>query len=239
MSLVSDAKQSNLISSDAIKKYKIKIFGLGSIGSILTKQLVLTGFTDITGYDFDTVDADNIGSQEFKAKHIGSLKTDALKAMIKEDYDVDISVINGKLDEKSLILPEDNTIYFCAFDSIPARKLLWDKLSKFPIIWGETRIGRTAQRYYFVDLRKTDDESIKWKEEYSAALSPDQPMTTLKCGEKGCYASNAELVSKVVRQIVNIAENKDLTTLFVGEWGEHDGIYRKPVQEVVKEIIYD
>ncbi len=229
MTGITTAKQANLISDEKVRGWKVKVYGLGSIGSILVKQLALVGFKDITGYDFDTVDDDNIGSQEFRVGHVGLKKTEAIQKLMKEDYGFDMRVVEGKIDANTPVMPEDKTIYFCAFDSLEARKILWDKLKTFPVIWGESRIGMTSQRYYFVDLKNRNEE---WIAEYDASLDPSGPRTELKCGEKGCYPSNAELVGKLVRQFVNIAEEKDVTTLYVGDWGTFNGINRTPEREV-------
>jgi len=233
---ITDVKQANIIDSEKISKWKVKVFGIGSIGSNLIKQLALTGFSDIVGYDFDTVDSDNIGSQEFDIRHIGMKKTEAIQKIMKESFNYDVAVVDGELTEKSEILPEENTIYFCGFDSLTARKLLWDKLKNFPVIWGESRIGRTAQRFYFVDLKNRNEE---WIKQYEESLDPSGPMTTLKCGEKGCFSSNSELVAKIVRQMVNIAEGKNVATMFVGEWGCPPSIFVAPKDEFPKEIKYD
>ena len=163
-------------------------------------------------------------------------KTEALQAMLKEDYDFDISVVEGKIDENTELMPEDNTIYFCSFDSLEARKMLWDKLKTFPIVWGESRIGRTSQRFYFADLRTRDE---KWIKEYEATLSPDGPRTELKCGEKGTYPSNAELCGKICRQLINVAEEKPLATMFIGDWGCPADVFVAPVEEVPSEITYE
>lgn len=236
MSGITDVKQANIINSKKLSKWKVKVFGIGSIGSNLIKQLALTGFKDIVGYDFDTVDDENIGSQEFDISHIGMKKTVAIQKLMKDRYNYDVAVVEGELTEKTDVLPEANTIYFCGFDSLKARKLLWDKLKNFPVIWGESRIGRTAQRFYFVDLKNRDE---KWIKQYEESLDPKGPMTELKCGEKGCYSSNSELVAKIVRQIVNIAEGKDVATMMISDWGYPPSIYVAPVQVVPKEVKYD
>ena len=235
MSGITTVKQDNFINSDKVSKLKVKIFGLGSIGSIMAKQLALVGVKDITGYDFDIVEAENIGSQLFDQRHIGMKKTEAIQKILKENYDYDITVIDGKVDKKTIILPEENTIYFCAFDSLEARQMVWDKVKDFPIIWGESRIGRSAQRYYFVDLRNPEKE---WVEEYTKSLDPEGPRTELKCGEKGCYPSNAELVGKIIKQFINVAEGKPLVKQYIGDWGMPPAIFIAPKEIVPKEIKY-
>jgi len=229
-------KQKGFIDNEKVSKWKLKIFGVGAIGATLTVQAARVGFKDISVYDFDKVEEENIGSQEFKVPHIGMKKTEAIQKMMSDDYNMDITAIDGKVTKKTEIFPEDNTIYFCGFDSLEARKMLWDKIKGFPIVWGESRIGRDEQRYYFVDLREKND---KWVTEYEKTMASDAPRTELKCGEKGTYPSNAELVGKLVRQLVNIAEGKPITTLYAGKWGRDNAIYREPKEELAGEIKYD
>lgn len=238
-SIITDVKQSELIDSTKIKKLKSKIFGIGSIGSILIHQLAMVGVEDIVGYDFDTVDEENIGSQLFNKNQLGMKKTEAIQKIMKDGYDFDVSVVDGKIDEKTEILPEENTIYFCAFDSLEARNLVWDKVKNFPIMWGESRIGREDQRFYFVDLRDKSEKNLKWVKDYGATLDPKGPRVDLKCGEKGTYPSNSELVGRIVKQIVNLAEGKQFATQYVGSWGMPPSIFIMPTQEVPKEIVYD
>jgi len=236
MSHITDEKQAKIIDSEKVNQWKVKVFGIGSIGSNMIKQLALVGFKDIIGYDFDTVDNDNIGSQEFRAKHIGMKKTEAIQSLMKEDYEYDVAVVDEKITKDTEILPEEKTIYFCGFDSLEARKLLWDKLKTFPIVWGESRIGRTSQRFYFVDLRNRNED---WIKKYEDSLDPKGPRTELKCGEKGCYPSNAELVGKITRQMVNIAEGKVFATQYIGDWGYCPSVFVMPEEEVPTHLTYD
>jgi len=233
MSSITTVKQEAFIDTEKVKDWKVKIFGIGSIGGELTKQLALVGFQDITVYDFDTVDLDNIGSQVYTKEHVGMKKTKALHKLMKDWYDFPITAVDGEITEESEIYPEEKTVYFCGFDSLEARKLLWDKLKNFPIIWAESRIGRGAQRFYFLDLRTRNEKQI---EEYEKGLDPNGPRTELKCGEKGCFPSNAELVGKLVRQFVNIAEGEPITQMMVSEWGYPPSIFIAPKREMPDEM---
>jgi len=239
MSKITTEKQDNFIDSEKVSKIKVKIYGLGSIGSILAQQLALTGFTDITGYDMDTVDSDNVGSQLYTKNEVGIKKTEALKKLLKDWYDYDIETIEGEITKDTQILPEENTIYFCAFDSLEARQIVWEKLKDMPVIWGESRIGRSAQRFYFVDLKDDSEPNKEWIKNYEESLNPNGPRIELKCGDKGCFSSNAELVSKIVKQMVNIAENKPLATMMIGDWGTPPPIFIAPTEEVPGKVEYD
>ncbi len=74
MGEISFDKQSLLIDADSLTKLKLKMFGVGSMGSIIVKMAALTGITDISVYDYDTVDPDNIGSRG-NEKDRGNTKT--------------------------------------------------------------------------------------------------------------------------------------------------------------------
>ncbi len=163
-------------------------------------------------------------------------KTEAIQKLMKERFNFDLTAHDGKITDETEIYPEDNTIYFCGFDSLEARKTLWDKLKNFPIIWGESRIGFTSQRFYFVNLKNRDEA---WIKAYEESLDPSGPRTELKCGEKGCYASNAELESKIMRQLTNIGEGKNQSTQFIGDWGMPASIFIAPTDEMPGEIKYD
>jgi len=145
-------------------------------------------------------------------------------------------VIDEKITEETEILPEENTIYFCGFDSLEARKILWDKLKNFPVMWSESRIGRTSQRFYIIDLKNRDED---WITNYEKTLDLNGPRTELQCGDKGCFPSNAELVSKIIRQFVNIAEKKPFATHMISDWGTPPAIFIAPTEDVPEEINWD
>ena len=81
---ITTVKQDAFINAEALENWSIKIFGLGSIGGELVKQSALVGFKDITGYDFDVVEGDNIGSQVYTKNEIGMKKTEAIKKIMNE-----------------------------------------------------------------------------------------------------------------------------------------------------------
>jgi len=212
------SKQALLINETQLRQWTVHIFGLGSIGSHLGRALAKSGFVNIVGYDFDIVEEDNIPAQAYSLKHIDMKKTEAFKQILEEECGVTPVVVDGKIDEGTNINIEQNAIYFCAFDSIPARKLVWDKVKGYNVPYGESRIGRFDYRYYFV-TEKTGD---KWKEEYEGLLDLSQPISDLMCGEKCSFGPNTDLVSRILRQILNILEGKELTYLFISNWQTPD-----------------
>ena len=71
---------------------RLHIIGCGSVGSTLAELLVRFGLTNLTLYDFDTVEPHNLANQMFAQKHIGMPKVDALTMMLAE---INPEVVDG------------------------------------------------------------------------------------------------------------------------------------------------
>ena len=63
---------------------RIHIIGCGAIGSTVAENLVRFGITNISLYDFDTVEPHNIANQMFRQTDIGKLKTEAVAEYLCE-----------------------------------------------------------------------------------------------------------------------------------------------------------
>ena len=63
---------------------RLHIIGCGAVGSTVAENLVRLGLTNITLYDFDTVEAHNIANQMFRHIDIGKPKTQALAEYLIE-----------------------------------------------------------------------------------------------------------------------------------------------------------
>lgn len=61
---------------------RIHILGCGATGSTVAENLVRFGLTNLTLYDFDTVEPHNIANQMFRAIDIGKPKVEALASML-------------------------------------------------------------------------------------------------------------------------------------------------------------
>ena len=77
---------------------RIHIIGCGAVGSTVAENLVRFGLTNITLYDFDTVEAHNIANQMFRTIDIGKPKTQALAEILTE--------INPAMEPKMPIVAE-------------------------------------------------------------------------------------------------------------------------------------
>lgn len=77
---------------------RLHIIGCGAVGSTVAENLVRFGLTNLTLYDFDTVEPRNIANQMFRSIDIGKPKTQALANILTE--------INPELEGKLRIEPE-------------------------------------------------------------------------------------------------------------------------------------
>lgn len=109
------------------KDHKILVVGAGGIGCELVKNLVLTGFDNITMIDLDTIDYSNLNRQFlFRAKHVGRSKAEvAREAVLGFPHDaVDITAEHGNIKSAKYDLEffQGFAIVLNALDNVDARR---------------------------------------------------------------------------------------------------------------------
>jgi len=186
---------------------------VGNVGGLLCLTLGKMGVTNIEVYDRDIVEEGNVAPQIYGKEHVGMNKVDALADIMKRQVGLEIETHHGEIDENSTIPLEPNTIYYCGFDSFEARRILWNKIKKAPVHFIDTRIGAEHYRFYMFPLSDTE-----MKEEYEKSIRTDAPESMLKCGEKGAYPINAELVARLAKNIKLYAEGKSYTQILITDW---------------------
>jgi len=204
------SRQAKLVPKQKIDEWTVKIFGVGSIGSHLTKTLAKTGFEHIEVYDMDTVEEENIAAQAFDFKHVGKNKVDAMFDIIKDACGLEIKTFHGEITEKTVIEPEPNTVYCVCFDSFEARRLVWGKVKDFPVLFIDGRIGQYNLRHYL-----TNTSVKKWVDEYDASLNTGAE-SELVCGEKACAPINAMLGGMITMNLVAFISGEDYVRKFIG-----------------------
>ena len=204
------SRQSKLVPADKLAQTRFMIFGLGSIGSHVAKTLGKMGAKSIDLFDMDTVEEENIAPQAYDFSHIGLTKVEAMKRILMDSCGLEATGHEGIVDEKTEIVPEPNTIYCCFFDSLEARKILFDKVKDYPTIFIDTRIGRYDMRHYLVDC---SDETQRTN--YAKTIDPSV-VSELQCGEKASAPINIQLSGRVCMNIVNYLSGKDYTKVFIG-----------------------
>lgn len=111
---------------------RVHIIGCGAVGSTIAENLCRFGVTQMTLWDFDTVEAHNVANQMFRGVDIGKLKVDALAEMLTE--------INPDIKRDLKLMPEGwhgqrlSGYVFLAVDSIDLRREIAEKFKGSPYI---------------------------------------------------------------------------------------------------------
>lgn len=188
----------------------LKIFGVGSVGSLLTLNLAKMGFSDICVFDFDKIESHNIPNQFYKISDIGRLKTDSLKDIINEFTGIEISTVNEKITEENvdnLIEEIDiNSLIVFAFDNLEVRKLVYNRFKGFPNKLIDIRMGGKDWSIQIVTL---DNESEC--KEYESSLN--KPTVNLVCGMQSIIFTLSNIASEVSNLIVKINNQENYKTL--------------------------
>ena len=113
-------RQMDLIPLKCLDK-KINIIGAGAIGSFTALSLAKMGFKDITVFDDDIIDVENMNCQFFRHTDIGKPKVIALQELINDFTGITIEIINDRWTGAKL-----NGIVIAAVDSMEVRKQIFD-----------------------------------------------------------------------------------------------------------------
>lgn len=111
---------------------RIHIVGCGSVGSTIAENLARCGVTNMTLWDFDTVENHNIVNQMFTQQDVGKLKVDALKNILTD--------INPEIVDHVELKPDgwkgklmSGYIFLCV-DSIELRREIVEKHMDSPYV---------------------------------------------------------------------------------------------------------
>jgi len=130
---------------------RLHIIGCGAIGSTVAENLVRLGLTNISLYDFDTVEPHNIANQMYRQSDIGQLKVNALHNMLIE--------INPAVEQSikpfgmGYVNQRLSGFVFLCLDSIDTRREITQKCEGNQYIKGvfDFRMRLTDAQHYAAD----------------------------------------------------------------------------------------
>lgn len=190
-------RQMDLIPVDVLGE-KITVIGAGAIGSWTTLALAKMGFCNLTVYDHDTVDEENLNSQFYPHHFVGQNKAAALSSMVEVFTGNKIAWHAQKY--TGGILPG---IVIAAVDSMDARRMIWENhVGKSPFTKAiiDPRMG-AEQALLFV-MNPMDGKDIV---AYQASLYSDDDAVQERCTSKAViYTANmlSGLVCKAVKDLL-------------------------------------
>lgn len=179
-------------------KERITIIGAGAIGSFTTLALAKMGFTDLTVYDDDKIEIENMNCQFYRFSDIGKFKVEALKELVKDFTNVDIHSETSRYVEGTF-----PGVVISAVDNMAVRRTIWENhkalgvATKFII---DPRMG--AETALLFTMNPMNDEDIS---DYETTLYSDDDAVQERCTAKAtmytaCMLSG--LVAKTVKDIV-------------------------------------
>lgn len=206
-------RQADLIPEDALGE-QITIIGAGAIGSWVTLALAKMGFENLTVFDHDTIEIENMNSQFYPMRCIGESKVQALCKLVHDFTEVKVTGRPCKYERGHF-----PGIVIAAVDSMAVRRNLWEnhKGKSFgtrAVI--DPRMGAENALLYVMNPMDAKDQAS-----YESSLYADGEAIQERCTAKATiYTANmlSGLVCKAVKDLVtrpdylrtaqwNIAEN--------------------------------
>lgn len=182
----------------------IHIIGVGATGSWLALGLAKLGLSNITVWDFDSIEEHNIANQAYNIGSVGQKKVAALANMIKEATGTSINIHPVKFINQRL-----SGIVFLMVDTMKTRKEIWDnciKMKPAVKLLIEPRMGLDVGRIY--NVNPCNLTHIK---EYENTYYDDDVAEVSACGNSMTVISTAlGIASWCIRQLINYSNDVDL-----------------------------
>lgn len=191
-------RQSELVSL-SILPTPVTVIGAGAIGSFTVLNLAKMGFSDITVWDFDSVDEVNLSSQFYRRSDIGKPKVEALRDLVRDFTGTEIKAVNQKYESGVF-----NGVVISAVDSMAVRKTIWENhyLKSFGTrIVIDPRMSAEFAALYCANPLSADDHA-----RYSKTLHSDENSVQERCTAKATMYTVGMIsgfVSRVMRDVLS------------------------------------
>lgn len=178
---------------------RINIIGAGAIGSFTALALAKMGFEDITVWDDDKIEVENMNCQFYRQGDIGKPKVQALKELVEEFTGVELYTYNERYTGDRPL----QGIVITAVDSMEVRQMIWNAhAGRAPgcKLYVDPRMSsESALCYSMQPMKPKDIESYK-KTLYSDANADHERCTAKATMYTACMLSG--FVAKVVKDFV-------------------------------------
>ena len=179
----------SVFSPHAFGTKRVDVIGVGATGSRIALSLAKLVVENIHVWDFDRVEEHNVANQAFGNSDIGTLKVEALAALVKAATGTKISTHAERVDGSQAL----GEVVFLLTDTMSSRKEIWNGALKFKLrtkLLVETRMGADNGRVYTVNPNKPGH--IK---EWEATLYSDDEAEVSACGASVSVGPTAEVIA--------------------------------------------
>ena len=185
-------RQLDLVTPEALK-VPVTVIGVGGIGSFAVLALAKMGCSAITVYDYDTVEIQNLPNQYYKVADVGKPKVEALKDIVRDFTDTDITAKNEKFVKQPL-----SGIVISAVDSMDVRQAIWQRVMYNPRVrvYIDGRFGAEVLRLYSINPLDPDDIRL-----YEDSLYPSSEALPIRCTAKSIMYTVLAVSSLISGQV--------------------------------------
>lgn len=187
--------QRNLIPADRLAKTRFVVVGAGAIGSSVVMLLSKMGATDITVYDYDTLEDHNFANQIYPVSAVGKLKVEALQVVAKDYGDCTIKPIPHPWTPDNAV---DGDVIISCVDNMDVRSALynWTKQHSSAKLFIDGRMSARVGRVFGIEPK--EDKSTK---RYESSLFPQSEASQEPCGQKSIIYTVMTLAGLMVNQV--------------------------------------
>ncbi len=181
----------------------VHIIGVGATGSWIAFILAKMGVSNITAWDFDSVEIHNLPNQIYGLEEVGLSKVEALKKILSRDCGVEVVARNEKVDGSQKL---EGIVYICT-DTMSSRKKIWLNSLKYQLdvsLVVETRLGAELGTIYTV--RPLDPTDVR---EYEGTLYGDSEAEESPCTYRAISTVVSTIAGLASHKLVKFASNVD------------------------------
>ena len=192
-------RQRDLVDADTLARTHIDLVGLGGIGSPTGLLLTKMGCRDLRAFDGDHVEAVNLSSQLYRLEDAERRNPKALacQEIWRAFSDVEVAAVCDSAETHIL-----RGIVLWAVDSMDARKVLWERLTRgvsFVPWLVDARMG--AESGTLLSVRPALPGDRRW---YESTLYEDAHTLDLPCTGRAVFYNTLWLAALIGRQVKRI-----------------------------------
>ncbi len=173
----------------------VTLIGAGGIGSAAAMELAKMGVMDLTVYDFDAVEEENLNSQWYREADVGKAKVAALAEGVRAYAGFDPKIRDERYEDQ----PLGGTV-IAAVDSMAVRRKIWEQIKLNPSVelFIDGRMGGLVSQVLAV--RPCDPDDIR---RYESLLHKDEDVAQEPCTGRAIVFNTfgiASIISAILRK---------------------------------------
>lgn len=173
----------------------VMMIGAGGIGSAAALELAKMGVEDLTVFDFDRVEDENLNSQWYLLDDVGKPKVEALAAGVRSSAGFDLKARCERYEDQPL-----EGVVIAAVDSMAVRSKIWEQVKLNPSVdlFIDARMGGLVALVQAV--RPCDPDDIR---RYEARLHGDDAAAQEPCTGRAIVFNTfgvASIISAILRR---------------------------------------